>query len=112
MAGVTTLLCRLTPWVEDAEQVASGDTGVLHMLLFIPAAVGMSLSFVVFGALMVRGPMPTWLGIAWIVFGLLFWVGILPLWFFVAGLVFGIWGLRRFRPGHGNPSIISAVRTG
>ena len=112
VAGVLAVAGRSAVWFEDAEQIASSELGFVDRILFLPASVGFSLSFIVFGVLMVIGAMPTWLGVVWIVCGILFWVGILPLWFFVGALVFGVWGVIRFRPGRGSVAQIAAVRTG
>jgi hypothetical protein len=112
VAGVLAVAGRSAVWFEDAEQIASSELGFVDRILFLPASVGFSLSFIVFGVLMVIGAMPTWLGVVWIVCGILFWVGILPLWFFVGALVFGVWGVIRFPPGRGSVAQIAAVRTG
>lgn len=89
--------------------MASSDFSIQNVI-FLIAAVGFSLSFIVFGVLMIRGAMPTWLGGVWILCGAIFWLGFLSLWFFVGSLVFGIWGLVRFRQGRGSAEQISAVR--
>jgi hypothetical protein len=66
---------------------------------------------IVFGVLMIRGAMPTWLGVVWIVCGVLFWAtGFLPLWFFVGSLTLGIWGLLNFRPESGTGEQVAAIR--
>jgi hypothetical protein len=111
-AGVLSLTSRIaTSWGRSAEDLASGDIGVLDVVLFLPAAIGFSLSVIVFGVLMIKGAMPTWLGIVWIVCGVLFWLGILPLWFFVAALVFGVYGTVRFRPGTASARLVTAAST-
>ena len=109
VAGVAAIVSRSAIWFQDAEQFAT-DTPLVTMATFAVAAVGFSLSFIVYGALMVRGAMPTWLGAAWVFCGVIFWVGILPLWFFVGALAFGVWGLLAFRSGHGSAERISGVR--
>ena len=112
VAGVLSLISRIaTSWGRSAEDLASGDIGLLDVVLFLPAAIGFSLSTVVFGVLMIKGAMPTWLGIVWIACGVLFWVGILPLWFFVAALVFGVYGAVRFRSGAPSADLVAAVRS-
>ena len=96
-AGIAAIISRWAVWLQDSEQIAAGDGASLAMLTFIVAAVGFSLAFIVFGLLMIRGPMPTWLGAVWVFCGVIFWVGILPLWFFVASLVFGVRGVLKTR---------------
>lgn len=97
-AGVVACLTRLTAWVDDASDMASDDLTAVDIVFGLVAGGGFSLSFLVFGYLMVRGAMPTWLGVVWIFSGVMFWLGILPLWFFFGALVFGIRGVIRFRP--------------
>lgn len=109
-AGVTAIIGRLLPLFDDVETWASGDISSLGLVVSFITFAGFSLTFIVFGVLMIMGAMPTWLGVTWIVCGVLFWGGFLPLWFFVAALVFGIWGLLRFRPGRGTEARISANR--
>jgi len=109
-AGGAAVIGRLVPLFQDAEQFASGDISGLGIAVTLVTWVGFSLSFIVFGVLMILGAMPSWLGVVWIVCGVLFWAGFLPLWFFVASLVFGIWGLVQFRPGHRTVEQIGAVR--
>ena len=83
--------------------------GPIDVVFFLPAAIGFCLSVIVFGVLMVRGGMPTWLGGVWVICGVMFWIGILPLWFFLAALVFGVWGLVRIRPGRFDPDRVAAL---
>ena len=96
VAGVAALVARLGIWIRDDESLASDDITVFDVAS-LPAFVGFSLSFVIFGYCMFRGAMPRWLGVVWILCGVLFWLGILPLWFFVGALAFGIRGIIRFR---------------
>jgi hypothetical protein len=110
VAGMAAMVGRQLAWFEDAQELASGDLSALELLLGLPVGVGFSLSIIVFGVFMFRGPMPTWLGATWIVCGVLFWIGILPFWFFVAALTFGIRGVVKFRPGKATAEQISAVR--
>ncbi len=109
VAGFAAIVSRASIWFQDAEQFAT-DTPVVTMASFGVAAVGFSLTFIVYGVLMVRGAMPTWLGVVWVFCGVIFWLGILPLWFFVGGLTFGVWGLVALRSGHGSADRIFGVR--
>jgi hypothetical protein len=110
-AGVLSLVSRIwNSWFKSATQLADGDLKVSDVIFFLPASLGFSLSLVVFGVLMIRGAMPTWLGVVWILCGVMFWLGFLPLWFFVAALVFGIRGLLRFRAGRATAGQVSAQR--
>lgn len=97
VAGVVALLNRLTVWIDDAGQIASDDLSIADIAFGLISGGATSLSFIVFGYLMIRGAMPVWLGVVWILCGVLFWLGILPLWFFVGALVFGVRGLIKFR---------------
>jgi hypothetical protein len=110
ISGAVMTVGRLSAWFEDAQQLASDDPSLLEILLGIPAWIGFSLSIIVFGYLMVRGAMPTWLGVTWIVCGVLFWVGLIPFWFFFAAFIFGIRGIRKFRPGKATVEQVSATR--
>ena len=94
--GIVALITRLSAWIDDAEQFANDDLSTWDIATGLVGWGGFSLAFIVFGYLMIRGAMPTWLGVVWIICGVMFWVGILPLWFFVGALVFGIRGLIRF----------------
>lgn len=98
-AGAIALLTRLTAWIDDAAGLASDDLSASDIVFGVAAGGGFSLTFVVFGYLMIRGAMPIWLGVVWIICGVMFWLGILPLWFFVAALVFGVRGLITFKDG-------------
>ena len=109
-AGLVAFLTRLNAWIDDAEALASDDLDAVDIVFGLVAGGGFSLSFVVFGYLMVRGAMPTWLGVVWIICGVMYWLGILPLWFFVGALVFGVRGLARFRSGSPPAGLISADR--
>lgn len=108
-AGFVAFLTRLSAWVEDAEALASDDLTVTDIVCGLVAGGGLSLSFLAFGYLMIRGAMPTWLGVVWMFCGVMFWLGILPLWFFFGALVFGIRGVIRFRPGSAALDRISAA---
>lgn len=108
VAGVVALVMRLTVWIDDAEAIASDDLTASEIVAGLVGGSGFSLSFIVFGSLMIRGAMPTWLGVVWIACGVMFWLGILPLWFFLGALVFGIRGLIVFRAGRSTPGQISA----
>ena len=99
VAGVVSLLTRLTAWIDNPEALASDDLSASDIVFGVVAGGGFSLTILVFGYLMIRGAMPTWLGIVWIICGVLFWLGILPLWFFFGALVFGVRGLIKFRAG-------------
>jgi hypothetical protein len=111
VTGGFALVARLIPWFSDAEQLASDPPSAVVAASAV-SWVGFSLSFIVFGVLMIRGAMPTWLGVVWIVCGVLFWAGFLPLWFFVGSLTLGIWGLLNFRPESGIVEQVAAVRPG
>lgn len=108
-SGAVALLTRLTAWTDDTGAIASDDLDAVD-IVFLVAGGGFSLSFLVFGWLMIRGAMPTWLGVVWMLCGVMFWVGILPLWFFLGALVFGIRGIIRFRAGSEAKDQISATR--
>ena len=54
-------------------------------------------AFVIFGILIIRGSMPTWLGIVLIACGVLPYIGFLPMWYYVGAIVLGITNLVRFR---------------
>lgn len=112
VAGMAAMVGRQIAWLENASALASDSPGALELLLGLPAMTGVSVSVIVFGYLMVRGAMPTWLGVTWIVCGVLFWIGILPFWFFVAALTFGIRGVVTFRPGKATAEQPSAVHLG
>jgi len=92
----------------EADRLAHVDDRLTALRLLLTGG-GLSAAFVVFGYLMVRGAMPTWLGVVWIGCGGLFWVGILPLWFFVGAFAFGIRGVVRFRAGSSTSARISAT---
>jgi hypothetical protein len=109
--GSIALLTRLSAWIDDAEELASDDLSVFDIATGLVGWGGFSVSFLVFGYLMIRGAMPRWLGVVWIICGVLFWLGILPLWFFVGALVFGIRGLIAFRAGSSTAAEISASPT-
>jgi hypothetical protein len=111
-AGVAAILSRWANWLSDAAQIASGDPSSFEMLVFGLAAVGFSLTFIIYGVLMIRSSLPTWLGGVWVFCGVIFWVGILPLWFFVGAVVFGIWGLLSLRPGRAGAEAVVAIGAG
>lgn len=109
-SGVVILVGRLSAWFEDPQALASEERSLPELLFGWPGWIGFSLSFIVFGVLMIKGSMPTWLGVSWIVFGVLFWGGILPIWFFFGALFLGIWGLVRFRHGKATAQQVSGIR--
>jgi hypothetical protein len=109
IAGILALIKRLSAWIDDAEELASDDLSVADIAFGLISGGGTSLAFIVFGYLMIRGVMPTWLGVVWILCGIMFWVGILPLWFFVGALVFGIRGLIKFKSGNTSLDQVSAA---
>jgi len=105
VAGGVALVGRLAIWIDTAEDLASDELSARDFLFGFVNGVGFAIAFWMFGYLMIRGSMPTWLGAVWIGCGVMFWVGILPLWFFVGALVFGIHGLVRFRDPSHAPSV-------
>jgi hypothetical protein len=111
-AGVVALLGWLSAWIDNAEALASDDLSATDIVFGLISGGGFSLSFLVFGYLMIRRAMPTWLGVVWILCGIMFWLGILPLWFFVGALVFGVRGLITFRAGATTLAQISAHPVG
>jgi hypothetical protein len=97
LGGVTGLANRLTTaWLRSIEElVITGNEAVQPLALI--EILAWSVAFVIIGVLIIRGPMPNWLGSVLIVFGLLPYFGFLPLWFFVGAIVLGITGLVRYR---------------
>jgi hypothetical protein len=109
VGGMTAMVGRQIAWFEDAPALASDSPDALELILGLSVGIAFSLSIIVFGYLMVRGAMPTWLGVVWIVCGVLFWLGIIPFWFFGAALAFGIRGIVKFRAGKATIGQISAA---
>jgi len=107
--GCTQFVGWCVAWFRDAESLGADVTGSLTFYFNGAGGLALSLTFITFGWLMIRGAMPTWLGVVWIACGLLYWLGLLPLWFFVGALAFGAWGLIAFRPGRDGPLRTSAL---
>lgn len=109
VAGCTQCIAWSVTWFRDAESLGADVTGSATFYFNEAGGLALSLTFLTFGWLMIRGAMPVWLGVVWIACGLLYWLGLLPLWFFVGALVFGIRGLIAFRPGRHGPLRTSAL---
>jgi hypothetical protein len=110
VAGAAVMVGRFSFLFENAQELASDDPSLFEYLVGVPSWIGLSLSFIVFGFLMIRGSMPIWLGVMWIACGVLFWVGLIPFWFFLAAFAFGIRGIVKFRPGKTTAEQVSGVR--
>ena len=66
-------------------------------IVFLTGMLPWTAAFVIFGILMIRGQMPTWLGIVLIVCAFLPAVGAVPAWYYIGAIVLGVTGLVRFR---------------
>ena len=100
--GVAALGYRLrTAWFQSVEDFAyTGETSVgVPEVIFLTALLAWTAAFVIFGVLIIRGPMPKWLGILLIVFGFLPYIGILPFWYYFGAIALGITVLVRLRGG-------------
>jgi hypothetical protein len=98
--GVAALASRLRlAWFRSVEDlVFTGNASFdFWEIVFLTGMLAWTTAFVIFGILMIRGPMPTWLGIVLILFGLLPYIGILPLWYYVGAILLGVTSLVRFR---------------
>jgi hypothetical protein len=98
--GIAGLGARLVPaWFQSVEDFAyTGEVSFDVLgIIFLTAMIAWTIAFVIFGVLIVRGPMPTLVGIVLIVCGLLPYIGFLPLWYYMGAIVLGITGLIRFR---------------
>jgi hypothetical protein len=104
LGGVMALASRVRyAWSQSVDDLVSAATGEVSfevgLVLFLTALVAWTTAFVIFGVLIVRGPMPTWLGIVLIGCGVLPWAGFLPLWYYIGAIVLGITVLVRLRQG-------------
>lgn len=98
--GVAALAGRhRTAWFQSVEDFAyTGEVRVdVLEIIFQTAFLAWTTAFVIFGILIIRGPMPKWLGIVLIVFGLLPFIGAVPAWYYLGAILLGITGLVRFR---------------
>ena len=98
--GIAGLVARPVPaWFQSVEDFATmGDVSFDVLgIIFLTGMLGWTIAFVTFGILIIRGPMPTWLGIVLILCGLLPAIGALPFWYYLGAIVLGITGLVRFR---------------
>jgi hypothetical protein len=100
--GFAALAGRLnTSWFLSVEDFAytSAVSFDLVGIIFISGMLAWTLAFVIFGVLIVRGPMPTWLGILLIACGVLPMIGAIPAWYYIGAIVLGITILVRLRRG-------------
>jgi hypothetical protein len=100
--GVAGLSGRLrTGWFQSVEDlVFTGNASFDVMeIIFATGMLAWTTAFVIFGILIIRGPMPTWLGIVLIVFGFLPAIGAVPAWYYIGAILLGVTGLIRFREG-------------
>ncbi|MET0695862.1 MAG: hypothetical protein ABWZ58_00415 [Acidimicrobiia bacterium] len=98
--GVAGLAGRLRlAWFRSVEDLVftGGMRFDVWEFVFLTAMLAATTAFVIFGILMIRGSMPTWLGIVLIACGFLPYVGFLPMWYYVGAIVLGITNLVRFR---------------
>jgi hypothetical protein len=88
-----------TAWFQSVEDFAyTGEVRVdVLEIIFQTAFLAWTTAFVIVGILIIRGPMPKWLGIVLIVFGLLPFIGAVPAWYYLGAILLGITGLVRFR---------------
>jgi hypothetical protein len=98
--GVVLLATRLTTaWFQSVEDLAY--TGEVRLgaveIMFLTGLLAWTIAFVIFGVLVIRGPMPKWLGIVLIACGVLPYVGFLPFWYYFGAIVLGITVLVRLR---------------
>lgn len=109
VAGCSQFVAWSFAWFRSTESLGANVTGGATWYFNEAGGLALSMTFLIFGWLMIRGAMPTWLGVVWVACGLMYWLGRLPLWFFVAAITFGIWGLIGFRPGRDAASRTSAL---
>ena len=98
--GAISLVTRWYLWTQDAIEFHEFFNNVPAWAISIQLAafLMLSASMVTLGVLMVKGPMPRWLGIVFAACGLLVYpTGLLPLFFYVGAIVLGAAGLRRYR---------------
>jgi hypothetical protein len=99
--GVAALAGRLGTAFQSVEDlVYTGEVRFdVIQIVFGTGMLGWTIAFVIFGVLIIRGPMPTWLGIVLIVFGFLPFIGAVPAWYYLGAILLGITGLIRLRDG-------------
>jgi hypothetical protein len=98
--GVVGLASRLRlAWFRSVEDlVFTGNASFdVWEIVFLTGMLAWTTAFVIFGILIIRGSMPTWLGIALIICGLLPYLGFLPMWYYVGAILLGVTSLVRFR---------------
>ena len=99
VGGAIGLVTRWYAWTQDTKEFHDffDDVPIWAILTQLTGFVLLSVAMVIFGVLMVKGPMPRWLGITFAACGLLVYpTGLLPLWYYVGAIVLGIAGLRRY----------------
>jgi predicted PurR-regulated permease PerM len=97
---VAGLVGRLrTAWFQRVEdRVFTGEMSFdVVEILFSTGMLAWTIAFVIFGVLIIRGPMPTWLGILLIICAFLPAIGAVPAWYYIGAIVLAITGLIRFR---------------
>jgi hypothetical protein len=98
--GVAGPVGRLrTAWFQRVEdRVFTGEMSFdVVEILFSTGMLAWTIAFVIFGVLIIRGPMPTWLGILLIICAFLPAIGAVPAWYYIGAIVLAITGLIRFR---------------
>jgi hypothetical protein len=98
--GVAGLAGRLRlAWFRSVEDLVftGGMSFDVWEFVFLTGMLAWTTAFVIFGMLIIRGSMPTWLGIVLIACGVLPYIGFLPMWYYVGAIVLGITNLIRFR---------------
>jgi hypothetical protein len=100
--GLAALAGRLsTAWflsVEDLAYTSEVSFDVMG-IIFLTGMLAWTIAFVIFGVLIIRGPMPTWLGVVLIACGVLPMIGAIPAWYYLGAIVLGITLLVRLRRG-------------
>ena len=98
--GVAALAGRLrTAWFQSVDDLVSTGSASFDVMgiVFLTGMLAWTIAFVIFGILIIRGPMPTWLGIVLIVCAFLPAAGAVPAWYYIGATVLGVTGLLRFR---------------
>ena len=98
--GVAALAGRLrTAWFQSVDDLVSTGSASFDVMgiVFLTGMLAWTIAFVIFGILIIRGPMPTWLGIVLIVCAFLPAAGAVPAWYYIGAIVLGVTGLVRFR---------------
>lgn len=98
--GFISLITRWYVWTQDAIEFHEffDDVPAWAISVQLAAFLMLSASMITLGVLIVKGPMPRWLGFVFAACGLLVYpTGLLPLFFYVGAIVLGITGLRRYR---------------